>query len=55
MSKYLITVVCLTFNNHEEFSETIYSIVRAATSVEHLIEVVVIDSSTDLIYSSILN
>ena len=52
MSKYLITVVCLTFNNHEEFSETIYSIVRAATSVEHLIEVVVIDSSTDLIYSS---
>lgn len=51
MSNYFITVVCLTFNNHQEFTDTIHSIARSALSVEHLIEVVVIDSSSDLIYS----
>ena len=47
MNNFLITVVCLTFNNQEELFETIQSIVRSAVSVEHLIEVVVIDSSCD--------
>ena len=43
---YLVSVICLVYNNEDQFKETFQSILRATSNLENLIEIIVIDSST---------